>query len=112
MRCRTADARLSGNRVFHTVSPGYADGFRCDVDGRIWSSAADGIHCIAPDGRLLGRIKVPFRVSNLEFGGRNLARLFICSSHTLYAIYINTRSAKRLPSPGRDPAGAQDGGAG
>ena len=92
-------ARLSGGGVFHTVSPGNADGFRSDADGRIWSSAEDGVHCIAPDGRLLGRIKVPFTVSNLEFGGRNLARLFICASHTLYAIYTNTRGAKRLPQP-------------
>ena len=88
-------ARLSSGRVFHTIAPGFADGFRCDEGGRIWSSAADGVHCIAPDGTLLGRIKVPFTVSNLTFGGRNRARLFICASHTLYAIYTNTRGAKR-----------------
>jgi len=88
-------ARLSDSRVFHTVAPGFADGFRCDEDGRIWSSAADGVHCIAPDGTLLGRIKVPSLVSNLAFGGRNRARLFICASHTLYAIYTNTRGAER-----------------
>jgi len=88
-------ARLSDGRVFHTVAPGFADGFRCDEGGRIWSSAADGVHCIAPDGTLLGRIKVPSLVSNLTFGGRNRARLFICASHTLYAIYTNTRGAER-----------------
>ena len=88
-------ARLSDGRVFHAVAPGFADGFRCDEDGRIWSSAADGVHCIAPDGTLLGRIKVPFTVSNLTFGGRNRARLFLCASHTLYAIYTNTRGAGR-----------------
>ncbi len=88
-------ARLSKGRVFHTVAPGYADGFRCDEDGNIWSGAADGVHCIAPDGTLLGRIKVPFTVSNLAFGGRNRARLFICASHTLFAIYTNTRGAAR-----------------
>jgi len=88
-------ARLSSGRVFHTIAPGFADGFRCDEDGRIWSSAADGVHCLAPDGTLLGRIKVPFTVSNLTFGGRDRARLFICASHTLYAIYTNTRGAER-----------------
>ncbi len=91
-------ARLGGSRVFHTVSPGNADGVRCDEDGRLWSSAGDGVHCIAPDGTLLGVIKVPFTVSNLEFGGRNRARLFICASHTLYAIFTNTRGAARLPT--------------
>jgi len=44
---------------------------------------------------LLGKIKVPFTVSNLTFGGRNRARLFVCASHTLYAIYTNQRGAAR-----------------
>jgi gluconolactonase len=53
----TADdgKRLSGGRVFHKVSPGAADGFRCDDEGNIWSSAADGVHCIDPSGALLGK---------------------------------------------------------
>ena len=86
---------LSEGRVFHTVSPGFADGFRVDVDGNVWSSAGDGVHCIAPDGTKLGAIKVPFTVSNLTFGGRNRSRLFICASHTLFAIYTNQRGAER-----------------
>ena len=87
--------RLAGGRMFHTVRPGFADGFRVDEDGNIWSSAADGVHCIAPDGDRIGVIKVPFTVSNLTFGGRNRSRLFICASHTLYAIYTNQRGAQR-----------------
>ena len=88
-------ARLSGSRVFHEVSPGFADGFRVDEDGNVWSSAGNGVHCIAPDGTPLGVINVPSLVSNLTFGGRNRARLFICASHTLYAIYTNQRGAQR-----------------
>jgi gluconolactonase len=87
--------RLSPGRVFHTVTPGFADGFRLDQDGNVWSSAADGVHCIAPDGAELGTIKVPFTVANLTFGGRNRSRLFICASHTLFAIYTNQRGAER-----------------
>ncbi len=90
-----AGTRLSAGRFFHAVSPGYADGFRCDELGNLWCSAADGVHCIAPDGERLGRIKVPFTVANLAFGGRNHAQLFICASHTLYAIYTNVRGAQR-----------------
>jgi gluconolactonase len=86
---------LSGGLVFHTIDPGYADGFRVDQDGNIWSSAADGVHCVSPDGDRLGVIRTPFRVSNLTFGGRARCRLFICASHTLYAIYTNTRGAER-----------------
>ena len=85
---------LSGGREFHSVEPGFADGFRCDDLGNIWSSAGDGVHCIAPSGDLLGRIKVPSTVSNLTFGGRNRSRLFLCASHTLYAIYVNRRGVQ------------------
>ncbi|MHB1676885.1 MAG: SMP-30/gluconolactonase/LRE family protein [Sulfuriferula sp.] len=87
-------SRLSGCRVFHKIQPGYADGIRCDAGGNIWSSASDGVHCIHPSGALLGKIKVPHPVSNLTFGGRNRSRLFICASHTLYAIYTNQRGVQ------------------
>jgi gluconolactonase len=80
--------------VFHTVQPGYADGFRCDEGGNIWTGAGDGVHCIAPTGALLGKIKVPSPVTNLTFGGRNRSQLFLCSSHTLYAVYVNRRGAQ------------------
>jgi gluconolactonase len=86
---------VANGRLFHTISPGYADGFRCDEDGRIWSSAADGVHCIAPDGSLLGKIITGATVSNIAFGGRHRSRLFICASHALMAIYTNVRGAQR-----------------
>ena len=86
--------RLSNGRSFHKIQPGFADGLRCDQDGNVWSSAADGVHCIHAAGDLLGKIKVPYTVANLCFGGRNRSRLFICAAHTLYAIYTNQRGAQ------------------
>ncbi len=86
---------LSGGQVFHTVSPGATDGFRCDEDGNLWSGAGDGVHCIDPSGALLGKILVPSVVANLTFGGRNRSRLFLCAGRTLYAIYVNKRGAQR-----------------
>ena len=97
---RALDVDESGStvrngRVFHMVTPGNADGIRCDEDGHVWSSAGDGVHCIHPSGALLGKIKVPFTVSNLTFGGRCRSRLFICASQALFAIYTNQRGAQR-----------------
>lgn len=86
--------RLSGGDVFHKVEPGYCDGLRVDEDGNVWSSAADGVHCISPEGRLLGKILVPYLVSNLTFGGAKKNRLFIGGSHTLYAIFLNRRGVQ------------------
>jgi gluconolactonase len=85
---------LANRRDFHTVSPGHADGIRCDEDGNVWAAAGDGVHCIAADGTVLGRIKVPCTVSNFCFGDRHRSRLFLCASQTLYAIWINRRGAQ------------------
>ncbi|TAL88617.1 MAG: SMP-30/gluconolactonase/LRE family protein, partial [Rhodanobacter sp.] len=85
--------KLHGGEIFHKVEPGFADGIAMDEDGNIWSSAADGVHCIDPSGRLLGKILVPYLVSNLTFGGYWKNRLFIGGSHTLYAIFLNRRGA-------------------
>lgn len=82
---------LSGGDIFHKIEPGYADGLCVDEHGNLWSSAADGVHCIDPEGRLLGKVLVPHRVSNLTFGGACRNRLFIGGSHTLYAIFLNRR---------------------
>ncbi|WP_158807741.1 SMP-30/gluconolactonase/LRE family protein [Beijerinckia sp. L45] len=87
------DGRLSGGAVFHKVTPGFADGFVADQHGNIWSSAADGVHCIGPTGDLLGKVLVPSLVSNLAFGDRFGSRLFICASHSLYSIFLNVRGA-------------------
>jgi gluconolactonase len=88
-------AHLSNARIFHKVKPGFTDGLRCDEEGNVWSSAGDGVHCIDPGGNLLGKIRVPFVVSNLTFGGRLRSCLFICGSHTLYAMCVNRRGAER-----------------
>jgi gluconolactonase len=87
-------ASLGRGRVFHTVSPGYADGFRCDEEGNVWTGAGDGVHCIAPEGTLLGRIFVPAAVANLTFGGRQRSRLFLCAGATLYAIAVHRRGCQ------------------
>lgn len=84
---------LTGGEVFHKVEPGYCDGLKVDEDGNLWSSAADGVHCISPEGELLGKVLTPHRVSNLCFGGPMRSRLFIAASQALYAIFLNRRGA-------------------
>ena len=84
---------LANPRVFYTMDEGLADGFRVDVAGNVWTSAQDGIHVIAPDGRRLGRLPVPERTSNCVFGGADGDRLFITASTSLYAIHLATRGA-------------------
>lgn len=86
--------RPVSGRIFHTISPGCADGIRVDSDGNLWSSAADGVHCIGPDGRLLGKILVPEVVSNICFGGRAKHRLFITATTSVYSVILNRRGVQ------------------
>lgn len=90
-----SNGRLSGGDRFYKVRPGFADGFRVDEQGNIWSGSAEGAHCISPHGELLGKILTDCVVSNLAFGGRNRSRLFICASHRLLAMYTNVRGCVR-----------------
>lgn len=80
---------------FYSADVGMVDGFRCDEDGNLWASAGDGVHCIAPDGQLLGKIRIPEIVANVTFGGPKMNRLFICGTTSLYAVYLNQRPADR-----------------
>ena len=79
---------LDGGEVFAECSGGLFDGFRFDTDGRIWSSAADGVHCLNRDGHLIGKIGVPEVVSTLTFGGKRRNRLFIFGNTSLYSVYL------------------------
>lgn len=86
--------RPANGRLFHSIAPGCADGIRLDSEGNLWSSAGDGVHCIAPDGRRLGRILVPERVSNICFGGRAKNRLFITATTSVYSVVLNRKGAQ------------------
>ena len=93
------DGTLSNDRVFLTTKEGETpDGFRCDEDGNLWAGwgmapGLDGVRIFAPDGQAIGHIHLPERCANLCFGGAKRNRLFMAASHSLYAIYVNTRGA-------------------
>jgi gluconolactonase len=91
--------RLANGRLFFDMGKGVADGIRCDVDGNIWAGASggegyDGVHVIAPDGKLIGKILLPEVCANLCFGGAKRNRLFMAASQSLYAVYVGTQGAQ------------------
>ncbi len=91
---------LSNSRIFAEMAAGGSDGIRCDVDGNLWASAGwggdgvDGVHIFAPDGKLIGQIKLPETCANLCFGGVKRNRLFMVASQSLYSVYVNTQGAQ------------------
>ena len=80
---------LGSSKVFAECSVGMFDGFRVDQQDRIWSSAADGVHCFTKQGDLIGKIKIPELVANVCFGGPAGNRLFICGTTSLYSTYLS-----------------------
>ncbi len=89
------DGKLTDRGVFAECTAGLFDGFRVDTAGRIWTSAADGVHCYDPDGTLIGKIHVPEVVANVCFGGPKRNYLYICGTTSLYGV--------RLPVNGLNP---------
>jgi gluconolactonase len=87
------DGRLSGGDVLATCTAGVFDGIRLDEAGRIWAAAGDGVHCLAPDGTLLGKVRVPETVANVAFGGPRRSRLFICASSSVWAVHLAVMGA-------------------
>ena len=90
-----ADGRsLSGGEAFAECSAGLFDGFRVDVEGRIWTSTREGVHVYHPDGALIGKVLIPEIVANLTFGGTKLNTLFILGTTSLYAVLTMTKGCK------------------
>jgi gluconolactonase len=90
---------LANRRVFIDAGPGTPDGFRCDVDGNLWcgwgmgSDELDGVVVYNPQGKLIGRIRLPERCANVCFGGPMRNRLFMAGGQSLYSLYVNTQGA-------------------
>ncbi len=93
------DNTLANGRLFVTITNGVPDGIRCDVDGRLYSSSANGVHIFLPDGRLAGRIIITNTVANLCFGGADWKTLFIVAQPKAYSLPLKvagTPAMKKL----------------
>jgi gluconolactonase len=99
-----ADHKASGGKVFtDCMVDGIKcgpDGLRTDVDGNLWSSSNggrnvgySGVNVWNPDGKLIGRIRLPEVCGNICFGGPKRNRLFMAASQSLYAVYVSTQGA-------------------
>ena len=101
------DGRKLGRRRLHIDAggPGAMDGIKADIDGNLWCgwgsngaldadpAALDGVRVFDTQGRPLAHIHLPERCANLCFGGAKRNRLFMAASHSLYALYVETRGA-------------------
>jgi gluconolactonase len=99
---KTSNHKLFTDCMIDGVKCG-PDGIRCDVEGNVWVSSNagrsvgySGVIVWSPQGKLLGRIRIPEVCGNVCFGGPKRNRLFMAASQSLYAVYVATQGA----SPG------------
>jgi gluconolactonase len=85
-----ADGTLANKRVLADVKQqglnGAADGMKVNINGEIVTTAPGGVCVIAPDGKILARLRVPETTTNVAFGGNDWKTLFITAGSTVYRI--------------------------
>ena len=106
-----ADGSLGPDRIFASgirseLEPGVPDGMKCDGAGNVWVTAPGGIWVYSRSGAHLGKIRVPELVANLHWGRSDWHTLFLCATHSLYA--LRTKIGPRIEPFMRStaPAGA------
>lgn len=93
---------VSGGTVFANISNGTSGRIRCDVDGRVWSSAGDGVHIFAPDDHLIGKIRFG-RTSNLCFGGPGYKTLHMAGQPVVASIPVRMAGIPSVKKPAHQP---------
>ncbi len=74
------------------------DGMRADVYGNLWIGSFAplgyaGVTVWSPQGKLLGRIRLPEVCANVAFGGPKRDHLFMTASQSLYVLQVLTQGA-------------------
>jgi gluconolactonase len=90
------DGTVENGKVFCALDKGAPDGIRTDKDGRVWSSAGDGVQIFNTDGALIGKIHMPSEdpakpgesPANLCFGGDDMKTLYVTARTGLYAVKV------------------------
>jgi gluconolactonase len=94
-----ADGSLGDGTLFLDPSsdkaPGDPDGIRVDRKGNLYGSGPGGVWIISPEGKHLGTIKVPERVSNVAWGDEDGKTLYVTASTSVYRIKLNIPGMKR-----------------
>ncbi len=85
------DGSLGPDRIFASgirseLEAGVPDGMKCDSAGNIWVTAPGGVWVYNRGGALLGKVRVPEMVANLHWGKADWRALFMCATHSVYAV--------------------------
>jgi gluconolactonase len=94
-----ADGSVANGRMLldatSNTAEGSPDGIKVDRKGNLYGSGPGGLWIISADGKHLGTLRIPEKVSNCNWGGADGKDLYITASSSIYRI--------RLAIPGVRP---------
>jgi gluconolactonase len=85
------DNSVANGRVFYQdtgTEAGVADGMKVDIEGNVYVTGSAGIHVIAPDGHLLGRIHFPEHVANMAWGDDDWKTMYVTARGIVYRVRL------------------------
>ena len=92
------DGSVTGGKLLLDASsdPGVGgpDGIRVDKEGNIYGSGPGGVWIISPEGKHLGTITVPERVSNVAWGDKDGKTLYVTASTSVFRIKLNAQGVR------------------
>lgn len=68
--------------------PGSPDGMKVDMEGNIYSAGPGGVWIFSPEGKPLGAIVMPQKVSNVAWAGADRKMLYITDSDCIYRVHL------------------------
>ena len=93
-----ADGTLTKGKVFAELpgpkDKGVPDGMKVDVEGNVYCSGSGGVWIFSPSGKLLDKIAVPDKVTNLAWGDKDYKTLYITAGRGVYRIRLNIAGIK------------------
>jgi sugar lactone lactonase YvrE len=101
-----ARQRFGYLHVPDTAENAWADGLKCDRDGRVYVTTRLGIQVLDQLGRVNAILPVPkanAQPSNLCFGGPNFDVLYVTSGDKVFRRKLNTRGANAWDVPNKPP---------
>jgi gluconolactonase len=87
-RFEVRDNGVSDGEVWAVLEgddPGVPDGMKVDAEGNLFCTGPGGLHVFAPNGQILGVIRVPEVTGNFNWGDAERQTLYICATSSLYS---------------------------
>jgi len=89
-----ADGRVLMNIPRSETRPGNPDGMKIDVHGNIWNSGPGGIWVISPEGKHLGTILLPERITNLAWGDNDAMTIYATGPSMVTRVRVNVEGLR------------------